>query len=412
MWDLSKGIESWRAEATATAMVVMPNGREVALGRYNDALVVDLWGDNGDPKSLTGHTDSISALAASQALEGVLVTASWDNTAKIWDLGHVADPILAENGKVLQGELPYDAAVDSMAFLPDGHRVLVAHGEKLTIREIKSRANLRTWRAHEYRVNAVAVTPDGRRAISASNDKTLKVWDLESGTELLTLRGHKDFVTDVAITPDGKRAVSCSGKAILLRDNTLKIWDLESGMPTKTLFGHSREVHAVAVTPNGDQVLSASGDGTLIISELKTNDQRKMVPSFNLEHRAGGLDAAHLPDYVTVTSVAVTLDGRYVVSGSSEGRITLWEFDSGQEVHTWEAHSAWIHQMRAFPDGQTVISASADSTVKVWDLQTRRMICSFAGDSAMCSCVVAPDGLTILAGEKSGRLHTLKFENL
>ena len=69
----------------------------------------------------------------------------------------------------------------------------------------------------------MAVTPDGQRAVSASWDNTLKVWDLDSGRELRTLEGHSDSVNGVAVTPDGKRAVSASW------DNTLKVWDLESG---------------------------------------------------------------------------------------------------------------------------------------------------------------------------------------
>ncbi len=68
---------------------------------------------------------------------------------------------------------------------------------------------------------AVAVTPDGQRAVSASGDKTLKVWDLESGRELRTLHRPLDWVTGVAVTPDGQRAVSASD------DKTLKVWDLD-----------------------------------------------------------------------------------------------------------------------------------------------------------------------------------------
>ena len=79
----------------------------------------------------------------------------------------------------------------------------------------------------------MAVTPDGRRAVSASEDKTLKVWDLESGRALRTLEGHSDWVNGVAVTPDGRRAVSASW------DKTLKVWDLESGRALRTLEGHS-----------------------------------------------------------------------------------------------------------------------------------------------------------------------------
>ena len=69
-------------------------------------------------------------------------------------------------------------------------------------------------------VNAVAVTPDGKKAISGSDDSTLKVWDIEIGKELRTLRGHTSWVTAVALTSDGK-AISGSW------DKTLKVWDVE-----------------------------------------------------------------------------------------------------------------------------------------------------------------------------------------
>ena len=79
----------------------------------------------------------------------------------------------------------------------------------------------------------MAVTPDGQRAVSASDDQTLKVWDLGSGRELRTLAGHTGSVTAVAVTPDGQRAVSAS------EDQTLKVWDLGSGRELRTLAGHT-----------------------------------------------------------------------------------------------------------------------------------------------------------------------------
>ena len=77
------------------------------------------------------------------------------------------------------------------------------------------------------------MTPDGRRVVSASADKTLKVWDLETGRELATLEGHAACVTACAVTPDGRRVVSASG------DETLKVWDLETGRELATLEGHA-----------------------------------------------------------------------------------------------------------------------------------------------------------------------------
>jgi FOG: WD40 repeat len=95
---------------------------------------------------------------------------------------------------------------------------------------------IRTLTGHNGWVNAVALTPDGKIAISGSLDNTLKLWDLAQGRELHTLTGHNDWVTAVAITPDGKIALSGSG------DNTLKLWDLAQGRELHTLTGHNDSV--------------------------------------------------------------------------------------------------------------------------------------------------------------------------
>jgi len=74
----------------------------------------------------------------------------------------------------------------------------------------------------------VAVSGNGRRAVSASSDKTLKVWDVPSGLELRTLRGHRNFVNSVVVSEDGRHAISASW------DKTLKVWDLETGRDLRT----------------------------------------------------------------------------------------------------------------------------------------------------------------------------------
>ena len=79
----------------------------------------------------------------------------------------------------------------------------------------------------------MALSGDGRLAVSASSDKTLKVWEVESGRELRTLEGHTDWVYGVALSGDGRRAVSASW------DKTLKVWEVESGRELRTLEGHT-----------------------------------------------------------------------------------------------------------------------------------------------------------------------------
>jgi len=94
-------------------------------------------------------------------------------------------------------------------------------------------------------VTACAVTPDGRRVVSASEDGTLKVWDLASGRAEATLKGHASGVNSCSVTPDGRRVVSAS------EDGTLQVWDLTSGRAEATLEGHASGVNSCSVTRTG-----------------------------------------------------------------------------------------------------------------------------------------------------------------
>jgi len=113
---------------------------------------------------------------------------------------------------------------------------------------------LRTLEGHTGWVRAVAVTNDGARAISASDDTTLKVWDLETGEQIRTLEGHTDWVRAVAVTNDGARAISASD------DKTLKVWDLETGEVLGTFNGDSA-LYACSVSPDGNTIVAGEASG-------------------------------------------------------------------------------------------------------------------------------------------------------
>src|SRR6476620_1278111 len=125
---------------------------------------------------------------------------------------------------------------------------------------------LRTIEGHSNWVNAVAVTFDGKRAISGSSDNTLKVWDLTTGKEEFTLKGHNNSVNAVAVTEDGKRAISGS------KDNTLKVWNLITRKEEFTLKDHRKSVKAVAITPDGKRAISGSDDKTLKVWDLSSGN--------------------------------------------------------------------------------------------------------------------------------------------
>ncbi|MEG4099514.1 WD40 repeat domain-containing protein, partial [Microcoleus sp. Pol17C6] len=183
------------------------------------------------------------------------------------------------------------------------------------------RGLLRTLEGHSNSVNGVAVTEDGKRAISGASDNTIKVWDLTTGKEEFTLKGHNHWVNAVAVTADGKMAISGSW------DNTIKVWDLTIGKEEFTLKGHSKSVYAVAVTADGKRAISGSWDKTIKVWDLTTRNEL-----FTLKGHSD-----------LVKAVAVTADGKRAISGSSDTTIKVWDLTIGKEELTLKGHSNSVY---------------------------------------------------------------------
>ena len=211
--------------------------------------------------------------------------------------------ILAGNPRELPGQL-LGRLHGNLSLDIDGLRIQASEHKGFPwLRPLKpslpSDASLvRTLQGHTHLVSAVAITPDGRRAVSGSDDSTLRVWDLETGQTLTTLQGHTLGVSAVAITPDGRRAVFGSG------DTTLRVWDLETGQTLTTLQGHTHWVNAVAITPDGRCALSGSEDSTLRVWDLRD-----------------GKELVILTVDRNVTVCAVAHDNRTIVAGDGFGRV-------------------------------------------------------------------------------------------
>jgi len=148
---------------------------------------------------------------------------------------------------------------------------------RLLNKPIESSALIRTFAGHNNWVNDCAFSPDSRRIVSASRDRTLKLWNAETGEELTTLKGHTKGVNDCAFSPDGSKIISASD------DYTLKLWDTETGKELLTLKGHTYMVNACAFSPDGRRIVSASDDGTLKLWSAETGKELATLQMRNWE---------------------------------------------------------------------------------------------------------------------------------
>jgi WD40 repeat protein/transcriptional regulator with XRE-family HTH domain len=207
---------------------------------------------------------------------------------------------------------------------------------------------IHTLYGHRAGIQAVTFYLEGKRAISASDDHDLKIWDLNHGSELGTLKGHTKWVRHVVVTPDNRYAVSGA------EDRTLRIWDLNTFSEVRVLNGHEAPIRGLAVIPDGSSFISASEDRTLRLWDLSTGET---------------LQTLH--GHVTsVRSVQVLRDGQRAVSGADDGMILLWDLKSGERLSILRGHEDSVLALAVDPKNQYVVSASRDGKLRIWDIAT------------------------------------------
>ena len=292
----------------------------------------------------------------------------------------------------------HQGGVTSIAITSDGKYIVSASEDKtLRLWSLTTREWLRTFKGHEDKVLSVSVTPDGRHAVSGSRDKTLRLWDLSTGKCLRTFRGHTDWVNIVAVLPDGRRAVSVS------RDKTLRLWDFSTGRCLWISEKFENKMNALAVTPDGKYGLSGHDEENLYLWDLATG---KLT-----ERKYYGSSLEVLGFYWSaVTSLAITPDLQYAVAGNQNALLRIWNFNTGQVLRNLKGHDEKVSSVAVVPNGRFVLSGSEDTNVCLWDLDAHECIWTFDGHKG---------GISQIATTNNGRFavsgsldSTLKLWNL
>jgi WD40 repeat protein len=419
---------------------------------------------------LSAHDEAVNGAAFSP--DGArIVTASWDQTARIWN---------AATGKEIAVLRGHESDVYSAAFSPDGMRIVTASEDKTArIWDAATGKEVAVLRGHEDAVNSAAFSPDGTRIVTASHDKTARIWDATTGKEIAVLRGHRYFIYSAAFSPDGTRVITASGdrtarvwdaatanEIIVLHaqesffhsagfspdgtrivtaswDKTARIWETATGTQVAALRGHENAVQSAAFSPDGMRVVTSSFDKTARVWDAVTGEHMALPdPSGIFEV----LDAAFSPDgklIVTatqgmkariwdvatskqilalggddfkldpMTSAAFSPDGSRIVTASDD-KARIWDTTTGKEIAILRGHEGSVISAAFSPDGMRIVTASRDKTVRIWDATTGKEIAILGGREAVSDAALSPEGSRVVAalGDNTARIWDVHFATM
>jgi WD40 repeat protein len=208
---------------------------------------------------------------------------------------------------------------------------------------------------HDLWVNRVAVSPDGRRAVTAGEDRIARVWNLRTGRSV-PLIGHNRAIGSVDFSPDGRLVVSGS------EDGSVRVWDPRTGRTLAELRGHAGSVEAEFAAV--ERIVTQGGD-----------DETGRVWNLNLRNLPVAADAAvfGLSD-VGVLDAAFSADGRQIVTAGGDQRAVLWDAATGERkraitVATPSSYDGAQDTAALFsPDGRTLLLSTADGPTRIVDL--------------------------------------------
>ncbi len=379
-WDASTGRQRhlFQTPVGASLQALSPNGRIVAARSGEGLPTFRLWEiETGLEMAVLGGSEgSVHGMQFSPTGDRVAIVQRFpDNGIHVWEVA---------TGRRLVSLKGHDNQIVQIRFSPDGARLVTASADRsVRIWDVSSgpigreSGPLVMLQGHSAKVNHAVFSPDGAYVASSSDDRTVRYWNARTGEQLAVHCGHEGGVLAAAFRDDGSLASASA-------DGTLRIWDVAGAECGSAIRGHSKFVYQVAFFPDGNRIASAAWDGAACVWDPTTGRQL-----LRLDHGADRY----------VSSVAIHHDGQYLATlarpeGGATMSVRLWDANTGSELKSWTLPNGWQGGRVAFaPRGDVFAAGCIDGRVRLWDANARCEVGVLEGSKTPIRDVAfSPDG--------------------
>jgi len=329
--------------------------------------------------------------------------------------------------RVLRG---HKDAVDHAVFSPDGLRALTASEDgRACLWTVANGQVIRCLDAQAGFVSHALFNPSGQQILTVTADHVARLWDTDTGRLLHSLAAHQDTLNDACFSPDGKTVLLAS------LDGSATLWDSANGTLQQRYRGASNSLFSAVFSPDGQQLLIAGDQGAQLWS---VKPGKNPHPLQDLPSTTPLLSAVFSPDATQLLTVAgnglltryprhsatadlridtgipiwqaiYSPDGRWLAVATQEHRILLYDAAKGQLLHSFNGHGAAVYQVLFTPDSQQLLSVS-DRVLRIWNPTDRRLLAHLPGHrAAIHTASLSPDGRSAITAALD---HTARIWHL